>query len=165
MNSNTRILYLNANRIRYGNNEKIIQLVEFYEQNEVNIAMIIETNTKQMTKSINIMKSKFKELERGLEIIVVDSKVYKTINSDWLQGRILNMLSRKVPTLLQRDKVKINNLSRQTGFILTYRKKKLLVIVIYRILKGSDPKVCTSILQYNQIREVVAIAITDRKKI
>ena len=37
-----------------------------------------------MSKSTDIMKSKFKELGRNLEIIVADSKVYNTIDSDWL---------------------------------------------------------------------------------
>ena len=60
-----KILYLNVNRMKYGNNEKIVQLVEFCAQNQVDITMIIEINTKWITKSINIMKSKFKELGRN----------------------------------------------------------------------------------------------------
>jgi len=65
-----------------------------------------------MTKLIDIIKNKFKKLGRSLEIIVTKSKAYKITKSNWLQGKILNVLCRKVPTLLQRDKVKINNLSR-----------------------------------------------------
>ena len=65
-----------------------------------------------MTKLINIIKNKFKKLERSLEIIAAESKAHKITKSNWLQGKILNVLCRKVPTLLQRDKVKINNLSR-----------------------------------------------------
>ena len=42
--------------------------------------MIAETNIKQMTKSINIMKSKFKKLERSLEIIVADRKAHEIKN-------------------------------------------------------------------------------------
>ena len=43
--------------------------------------MIIEINTKWMTKSTDIMKSKFKELRQNLKLIVADSKAHNIINS------------------------------------------------------------------------------------
>ena len=82
--NNTRILCLNANGMRYRNNQKIVQLVEFCKQYKLDITIITETNIKQTIKSTNIMKSKFKELGRNLEIIIADSKVCETIDSDQL---------------------------------------------------------------------------------
>ena len=57
---------------------KINQLVEFYVENEIDIAIITKTNTKQNTKANEIIKTKFKELGRSLEIIEADSKAYNT---------------------------------------------------------------------------------------
>ena len=92
--------------------------------------MITETNTKQTAKSTDIIKSKFKDLGRSLELIVAESKTYNITESNWLQGRLLNVSCRKIPTLLQKNNMKINNLGRWIEFILTNREKKILVIKI-----------------------------------
>ena len=85
-------------------------------------------------KSIEIMKNKFKELIRSLELIIAGSKMHNTIDLDWLQGGILNMICRKASILLKKDKVKIDSLERWIRFMLINRKKKILVITICRIL-------------------------------
>ena len=43
---NTRILYINTNRIRYKDNKKICWLVDFMKKNNIDIALLAETNTK-----------------------------------------------------------------------------------------------------------------------
>ena len=73
---------MNINRMRCCNNEKIIQLVKFCERNKVDVMFATEPNMKWTTKSHNIMKNKLNRLRRSLEVIVADSKVYSTIDSD-----------------------------------------------------------------------------------
>ena len=77
-----RILSMNVNRMRYCNNEKIIRLVKFYERNKVDVMFATEPNMKWTTKSHNIMKNKLNRLRKSLEVMVVDSKVHSTIDSD-----------------------------------------------------------------------------------
>ena len=43
---NTRILCINVNGMRIKDNEKIYQLINFYEKNDVDIVQITETNSK-----------------------------------------------------------------------------------------------------------------------
>ena len=58
------------------------------------------------------MRQKFVRLEGGLEINFADSKAYSTIKKDWLQGGILNLISCKIPLLLNKDDIKINDIGR-----------------------------------------------------
>ena len=61
-----------------------MQLIEYVKQNNVDIALLIEMNTKWTTNIIDRMKNKMKELGRNTQIIYVDSKAYSNTNSSWL---------------------------------------------------------------------------------
>ena len=55
-----------------------------------------ETNAKwKITERYKIIL-KLKDLGRNLELIFIDSKVCSITNSDWLLGRMLNTIWRKV---------------------------------------------------------------------
>ena len=51
-------------------------MIDFYLKYSVDIVLIMELNTKQISVTEDIMKRKMKELRRNLEIIVADSKAY-----------------------------------------------------------------------------------------
>ena len=72
---------LNVNGLRPEQNEKVMQLIDYVKRNSVNIALLIETNMKQMTNIVDRMRNKLKELGRNTQIIYADSKAYSTINS------------------------------------------------------------------------------------
>ena len=53
---NTRILSINANRMRCKDDKKIHQLIDFCKQNNINIALLTETNTKQIIVKESIIR-------------------------------------------------------------------------------------------------------------
>ena len=48
---------MNVNGLQPEQNEKMTQLIEYAKQNEVNIALLVETNTKQTTSATNKMNN------------------------------------------------------------------------------------------------------------
>ena len=58
------------------------------------------------------MQRKMNKLGCNLEIIVVDSKAHNTIKEDWLQGGMINLITRKVLAMIKKDKIKIDELGR-----------------------------------------------------
>ena len=73
------------------------------------------------------------------------------------------MLCEKILILLQREKIKIDNLGRWVGFVLDNRRKKLPVIAICRILQGINQGIYVVISQHNQMRRKVATVTEYRK--
>ena len=82
---------LNVNGLRPEQNEKVMQLIDYVKRNSINIALLIETNTKCTTNVVNRMRNKIKELGRNTQIIYVDSKAHSMTNSSQLQG-IINIV-------------------------------------------------------------------------
>ena len=68
--------------------------------------MITETNSKWMIVMENIMKNKMKRLDRNIKLIVSNSKVHNIIKRDQLQGGIMNLIREKVPTLIDKENIK-----------------------------------------------------------
>ena len=60
--SNIRILSINAKGIRTKDEEKISQMIDFLSQQNIDIAMMTETNSKQITVTENITINKMKNL-------------------------------------------------------------------------------------------------------
>ena len=69
-----------------------MQLIDYIKRNSIDIALLIETNTKWMTNVVDRMRNKIKELDRNIQIIYVNSKAHSTTNSLWLQGRMMNII-------------------------------------------------------------------------
>ena len=70
----------------------MIQLTEHTKQNKIDIALLVETNTKQTTSATDKMNNQMKDLGRNTQIICADSKLYSTTNSSRLQGVMMNIL-------------------------------------------------------------------------
>ena len=57
----------------------------------------------------------------------------------------MNIISRKLPSFIQKEKVKINSLGRWIVFILTNGIKNILVIIVHRILEETNSGLCLPI--------------------
>ena len=84
------------------------------------------------------MRRKISKLGSNLEIIVTNSKAYNAIKKDWLQRGIINLIREIILVLLQKEKIKIDNLGRQIACPITNRNKILLIMIICRIPQGSN---------------------------
>ena len=72
------------------------QFKEFIIKNKVDIALLMETNAKQTMDIIDQMSYHLKEFGRSTMAIFGDSKSHNTINSNWLQGRLINVLTGRI---------------------------------------------------------------------
>ena len=97
---NKRILCLNTNGFRSDQDKKITQFLEFCARNEIDIVILIETNSKWDTVTKEKMERKLKELGRSTIVYFTNSNVYKMTNSDWLSRGIIEIISRKVSSLV-----------------------------------------------------------------
>ena len=68
--------------------------------------IITETSSKWMIVMENIMKNKMKRLDRNIKLIVSNSKVHNIIKRDQLQGGMMNLIREKVPTLIDKENIK-----------------------------------------------------------
>ena len=78
---------------------------------------------------------------------------------------MMNIITRKVLAMIKRDKIKIDELGRQIAYLLSNKKKRVLIITICRILLGNDQGIYTSLSQYNQRKGKVNMALHYRKEI
>ena len=92
-----------------------------------------------------MIKKRLKGLGRSLEVIVVNSKVHYTIDSDWLQGGIIAIICGNTSSLMQKEQIKIDELGRQIAIPISNGVKKIIIIIIYRIPQSSNVGVCTSV--------------------
>jgi len=161
----TRIISTNVNGLRPDQNEKINQFIEFMIQNKVNIALLTETNTKWSTDVIDKIDRKLQELGRNTEAIYIDSKLYNTTTSDWLQGGIMNVITGGIKSFWDKESTFIDNLGKWTVMQLKKNDKKIIIIIIYRIPNSSEQGVYKSIIQYNKMNGIQDNATTYRKKV
>ena len=89
---------------------KIQQIIDFSIKNKIDMIMITETNSKWMIVIENIMKNKIKRLDRNIKLIVSNSKVHNIIKRDQLQGGMMNLIREKVPTLIDKENIKKDNM-------------------------------------------------------
>ena len=85
---------------------KIQQIIDFSIKNKIDMIMITETNSKRKIVMENIMKNKMKRLDRNIKLIVSNSKVHNIIKRDQLQGGMMNLIREKVPTLIDKENIK-----------------------------------------------------------
>ena len=74
-------MVMNANSFTYKNEEKIDQIIEFCKNNEIDIAMISETNCKWTTRTKDLMSYKIKSLGMEARYHCADSKAHKNTNT------------------------------------------------------------------------------------
>ena len=71
------------------------------------------------------------------------------MEKDWLQGGTMMIITGNIPTLIQNNDIKIDELGRWIVILLSKGTKRIILIVMYRTLMSSDAGVYTSIAQYN----------------
>ena len=70
------------------------------------------SNTEWITYNKDKIRNKMLSDNKGLKIICTNSKDNESINGDWLQGGILNMLRRNISNLLKSSLIHIDNLEK-----------------------------------------------------
>ena len=70
--------------MRSKDNEKMQQFKYYCNNKKIDIAMIIEMNSKQITIIISMMKQKIIKLGKRVELAFTDSKVHKTTKNNQL---------------------------------------------------------------------------------
>ena len=58
------------------------------------------------------MQRKLKELRRSTIVYFANSNAHKTTNSDWLSRGMIEVISSKVSSFIQKDKIKIDLLGK-----------------------------------------------------
>ena len=94
------------------NAEKIDQMIEFCKINKIDVAILSETNEKWITRTTDIMNSKVKELRRETSCYYADIKPNEIIDSDWLEGGTMNVITGRISSLIQPQQVKIDKVGR-----------------------------------------------------
>ena len=88
---------------------------------------------------------KLLEIGRNTETIYSDSKPYNTMNSNQLQGGIINIITGGVKMFLDKDSIKVDKLGKWTAFQLKKNNKKVVIIIFYHISNSSVHGVYKSI--------------------
>ena len=91
------------------------------------------------------------KIHREAQTIVADSKEWTTILSDYLLGRLLNIICNKHGSILQQKKVKKDKLGNQSLIELEHKDKHLELINFHRIPRSSSNRVCCLRIQYNLV--------------
>ena len=107
---------------------------------------------KSIIDIINQMSYHLKEFGRNTMAIFRDSKSYNTTNSNWLQGRLMNVLTGRIVSCYNKQSVYVDELGKWAAFQLKIKEKTIVVIMIYRIPNSSDQGVYKAITQYNKMR-------------
>ena len=103
---NTRMLVTNEKGFRRRHEEKIDQMTEFGKNNQIDVVMLSKTNGKCTTRTTDAMSSKIKVLGRETTCYHANSKAHKTIDSDWFQGGLMNVITGKMSSLIQHQQEK-----------------------------------------------------------
>jgi hypothetical protein len=111
-----RILSVNVNRLKPNQREKMEQFKEFVIKNKVDIALLMETNAKWTTDIIDQISYQLKEFRRNTMAIFRDSKSYNTINSNWLQGGLMNVLTGRIVSCYDKQSVYVDELGKWAAF-------------------------------------------------
>ena len=96
------------------------------------------------------MKFKLKLLGRILELIVADSKLQNTSKSNYLQGSLMNTMWGNV-SMFDTIKMIIGRLGKQIVIEINYKRKRVVIILLYRILQSSSNGVYLTLTQYNKM--------------
>ena len=81
---------------------------------------------------------KLYEIGRNTQAIYVDSKSHNTTNSSQLQGGIMNIITDRVKSFLDKESIIIDRLGKWTAFQLKKNEKKLVKIMLYQIPNSSE---------------------------
>ena len=97
-------------------------MTEFCVKNQIDLVMLSETNGKWTTRTTDATSSKMKVLGRETRCYYSDSKAHKTRDSDWLQGRLMNVTTCKTSGLIQHQQEK--QTSQADGWLSEHQMKK-----------------------------------------
>ena len=145
------------------NAEKIDQMIEFCKINKIDVAILSETNGKWITRTTDIMNSKVKELRRETSCYYADSKPNEIIDSDWLEGGTMNVITGRISSLIQPQQVKIDKVGRWMDQKFSNEKKTITIIKLHRIPQGTNQGIQTLMHGHNQMRGKLLSVTKDRK--
>jgi len=101
--------------------------------------------------NISKIEKRMKKIQRGAQIIAVDSKEWVVTDKDYLPGGLLNVIFNRSGPLLQKKMVKKGKLGNWSAILLEYKGKRLEIINLYRLPISSSNGVYCSLTQYNLV--------------
>ena len=99
--TNTIIMTSNANSFSYKMRKRSIKWSNIEKNNKIDIAMASKTSWKWTIRTKDATSCKMKVLGRETRCSYAESKSHKTTNSEWLQGGLMNVVTRRMPSLIQ----------------------------------------------------------------
>ena len=103
--------------------------------------------------------------DKGAQILTADSKQWKTTNSSYLPGGLLNIIGSKYSPIINEKKVTVGRLGNWMAFEMSHNSKWIEVINLYRIpyANGKASGICSSLTQYH-LRDGSAKTSNDYRK-
>ena len=138
-------------------------MIEFCKINKIDVAMLSKTNGKWIIRTTDIMSSKVKELRRETSYYYADSKPNEIIDSDWLEGGMMNVITGKISSLSQHEQVKFDKVGRWIDQKFSNEKKTITIIKLHRMMQGKNQGIQTLMHRHNQMRGKMLSVTKDRK--
>ena len=110
-----------------------------------------KVNTKWIVRNIERMKYKLKLLGRTVQMIITNSKLQNSTNSDYLPGRLFIAIQGNIVSIVDFTKIIIRRLGKQIAIELVYNDKKIIIISLYRIPQASSKGVYYTLTQYKKM--------------
>ena len=105
-----------------------------------------------------------KVLGREIRCHYADSKARETTISEWLDGRLMNAINGKIPSLIQYQELKNDELGIWMAQLVSNGKKTLLMITRCRMTQGANQEMQSITSQHNQMLGKIKLATHCRKE-
>ena len=115
---NVRLLSMNPHGCRPFNSSKMHMLKQSIRRMNIDIILMNETNMKWTSTYISKIEKEMKEIDRVPIVLTSDSKEQETTSSDYLPGRVMNVILSKCSPIFQQNNVTKGRLGNWLAFSL-----------------------------------------------
>ena len=151
-NENMRILTLNIKGCRMKNKNRINELRESIEKNQIDVALLSEPNTKWNTRNIDRLEQEMKNLGKETICLTADSKQWNMTPNEYLPGGMINIINQRYGAIIETTKMQKGRLGNWIAIPVICKRKRLEIISLYRIPTASESEgIYSSLAQYQFI--------------
>jgi len=164
-NQNLRIMAMNPNGFGPENLEKMEMMCQKVIEMNIDLILLSAPDRRWTMKRQEIMKKRFQQIDKNIEIVFSDSGETSKDGKGWLPGGTIAIAIGRIAGMIDQESIRKDKKGRWCAFTLEDNKRTIRIINMYRIPDNTHSGIMTSKAQYDRIEGKIRTAKEYREEI
>ena len=159
-----RIFAVNPHGFGLKDKEKINNLREEAKTNSIDHLLFSSIDRMQNATNKSKIKRKLQSIDQNIEINTANSGRYEEVKNQFIPGRIMSVIFGYQTNLIKIENNFADPKGRQSAIMMEANKKRILIVVLYRIPDSSNQRNYTVKAQIDKVGKEVKMAKKHREE-